>query len=195
MSSLTECGLPGIRQVPYGLHMCSFYGSRDDLVAALVPYFSAGLRSNERCIWVTAAPLDTAAAAQALERAGVDMRGALQKGALEIRDGAATYGEPEALQGKALADAWLREEQRALRDGYSGLRLSGNITFLRAADWPAFMAYEEAVNESVGGRRIVALCTYLLADCGAERMLDVKQRHACTLEHPDEGWQLTTGNA
>jgi hypothetical protein len=192
MSNLTECGLPGIRQIPYGLHMCQFYSSREELVAALVPYFGAGLRSNERCIWITAAPLDSAAAAAELERAGVDVRGAMQKGSLEIRDGADTYGKPGAMRGKALAELWLEEEQRALRDGYRGLRLTGNIAALGAADWPPFMAYEEAVNESFAGRRIVALCTYLLADCAGERQQDVLQRHACVLDRPDEGWQLTT---
>lgn len=47
---LTDCGLPGIGEIPYGLHMCHFYETRDQLAAALVPYFAAGLRSGERCI-------------------------------------------------------------------------------------------------------------------------------------------------
>ena len=30
-SSLTDCGLPGIGQIPYGAHMCHVYGSREAL--------------------------------------------------------------------------------------------------------------------------------------------------------------------
>jgi len=28
---LTDCGLPGIHQIPYGVHMCNFYRSREEL--------------------------------------------------------------------------------------------------------------------------------------------------------------------
>ena len=34
----TDCGLQGIKAVPYGIHMCHFYQQREDLAAALVPY-------------------------------------------------------------------------------------------------------------------------------------------------------------
>ena len=54
---MTDCGLPGITRIPYGVHMCSFYRTREELAATLVPYFVAGLRANERCIWITAEPL------------------------------------------------------------------------------------------------------------------------------------------
>jgi MEDS: MEthanogen/methylotroph, DcmR Sensory domain len=51
---ITRCGLPGIEHVPFGMHACHFYRNRNELVAAMVPYFIAGLRENERCLWITA---------------------------------------------------------------------------------------------------------------------------------------------
>jgi hypothetical protein len=72
-SNLTDCGLPGIRHIPYGVHMCHFYRGRDELAALLVPYFAAGLRNRERCIRIAAEPLDAAAARLALAQAGVDV--------------------------------------------------------------------------------------------------------------------------
>ena len=69
-SSLTDCGLPGVKEIPYGVHMCHFYRGREDLVEALVPYFVAGLRNGERCIWITAAPLSAAEAKLELRAAG-----------------------------------------------------------------------------------------------------------------------------
>jgi two-component system, sensor histidine kinase PdtaS len=70
-SHTTECGLPGLATIPYGVHMCHFYETRAELAAALVPYFVAGLRKQERCIWITAQPLDAAAAAAELRDAGL----------------------------------------------------------------------------------------------------------------------------
>jgi hypothetical protein len=43
---------------------------REDLAAALVPYFVAGLHNHERCVWVTAEPLCAEAAAAELLLAG-----------------------------------------------------------------------------------------------------------------------------
>ena len=189
-SGLTECGLPGIRQIPYGVHMCHFYEGRDDLAAALVPYFSAGLRSNERCIWITSAPLNALEAKLELGNAGVDVEAEIAKGALIVRDYSQWYVEAGRLKGAEIVALWLLEEERALAAGYRGLRITGNVTFLASNDWPEFMAYESAVNETFPGRRIVTLCTYPAGACGASEVLDVVHRHSCTLDHPDEGWQI-----
>lgn len=190
---LTDCGLPGIRDIPYGVHMCHFYERREDLVAALVPFFIAGLRSHERCIWITAQPLSAAEARQALRDAGCDADAAIAAGALTILDFSDWYAEKENLKGNQVVELWLAEEQRALAAGYRGLRITGNVTFLRPDDWPVFMEYEALVNQAFQGRRIVTLCTYSSRDCGAAEMLDVTHRHNCALDRPDEGWQILTG--
>ena len=191
-SNLTDCGLPGIRSIPYGVHMCHFYSGRDELAAVLVPYFAAGLRNRERCIWIAAEPLDAAAATLALAQAGVDVDAALAGGALILRDFSDWYGEGESLRGAAVVDFWLAEETRALADGYAGIRISGNISFLTPATWSVFMEYEDTVQKAFSGRRIVTLCTYPSERCGAANVLDVVHRHSCTIEHPDQGWQILT---
>jgi hypothetical protein len=189
---LTDCGLAGVREIPYGIHMCHFYETRADLAAALVPYFAAGLRKNERCIWVTAAPLHATDAAADLRKAGLDVDAALGKGALVIRDHSTWYSGDEKLKGNDVTDAWLEEETRALAAGYSGLRITGNTSFVTPAEWAPFMEYEHHINQAFSGRRIVALCSYRLAQLGAVDLLDVVRRHNCVLDRPDEGWQLLT---
>jgi hypothetical protein len=54
---ITRFGLPGIARLAFGMHACHLSSNRDQLVGALVPYFVAGLRGNERCLWVTAPPV------------------------------------------------------------------------------------------------------------------------------------------
>ncbi len=56
-SHLTECGIPGIGVVPFGIHFCHFYPTREDLLNVLIPYFEAGVRNNELCLWIAADPL------------------------------------------------------------------------------------------------------------------------------------------
>jgi hypothetical protein len=191
-SHLTDCGLPGITQIPFGVHMCNFYRTKEELAAALVPFFLAGLRGNERCIWITAEPLRAPDARAALEAAGLDARAEIERGALVVRDFGDWYAEAGALRGSQVVELWLAEEARALALGYQGLRITGNVTFLRPEEWPLFMEYEALVNRAFQGRRIVTLCTYWLEQCGSAEMLDVLRRHNGALDRPDEGWQILT---
>src|SRR5437762_2313474 len=64
----TPSGIPGLGDLRWGSHICQWYFKRGDLAGTLVPYFEAGLKNNERCIWVTAAPYETADAKHDLER-------------------------------------------------------------------------------------------------------------------------------
>lgn len=193
--ALTECGLPGIRAIPFGVHMCNFYRTREDLAAALVPYFAAGMRGNERCIWITAEPLDAVEARARLLAHGLEVDSAVLRGSLVVRNHSDWYARAGSLKGNEVADLWLAEEERALAAGYSGLRITGNVTFLRPQDWELFMEYEGLIDRLFRTRRIVTLCTYHLESCGATEVLDVMLRHHCTLDRPDKGWQILTGPA
>lgn len=187
---ITRCGLSGIDHVPYGMHACHFYKDRDELIAALVPYFVAGLRENERCLWVTASPLRSRDAIQTLRAAWQGADDALQEGALRVFDFESWYASAGAVKGIDVVELWLKEEERALAEGYKGLRITGNTSFLTPQDWAAFMEYEQAVTARFSGRRIVALCSYDVAQCDGERVNEVVQTHNCCFERSDADWQV-----
>ena len=189
---LTDCGLPGISRIPYGLHACHFYPDRQRLVEALVPYFLAGLRNNERCLWVAAPPLDADDARRALEAAaGVGLIAeVIGSGGLRIFDFDEWYASASGLNGLDIVRHWLEEEEKALAAGYSGLRITGNTSFLQPGDWATFMEYERAVSEGFAGRRIVALCSYPLASRSPQEVGEVMHTHECTFDRPDATWQV-----
>ena len=172
--------------------MCHFYERREDLVAALVPYFTAGLAAKERCIWITAEPLDVAGATEELGRAGLDVIASIRSGALVIRDHADWYGLVDGSEPTAIAGLWQEEERRALADGYSGLRITGNTSFVTPDNWIAFMRYEELINRDFANRRIVTLCSYNLVECAATDLLDVARNHHCMLDRSERDWQVVT---
>jgi hypothetical protein len=188
-SHITRCGLPGIEWVPFGMHACHFYGNSDQLVAALVPYAVAGLRGNERCLWVTAPPLPARKAVKALRAAWDGADDAIQAGALRILDFDHWYASAAGLKGLDVVELWLEEEKRALAEGYNGLRIAGNTSVLKPGDWSTFMEYEEAVTARCNGRRIVALCSYARAECNHQQMSEVMHAHHCTFDGPDPDGQ------
>ena len=190
LSHMTSFGLPGIDSIPYGTHACHFYKDRDALVAALVPYFTAGLRANERCLWITASPLPANEALQALRPAWPDADDAIQAGKLRIIDFDEWYESAGQLKGRSMVQLWLDEEERALAEGYNGLRITGNVTFLTPHTWLSFMDYEQSVSAQFRDRRIVALCSYLVTQCEDRHVNEVMHVHNCALEREDHTWRV-----
>ena len=187
---LTSCGLPGIDRVPFGTHACHFYKDKDALISALVPYFVAGLRANERCLWITASPLPANEALKVLRAAWSDTDNAIQAGKLRILEFDEWYERACQSKGREMVRLWLKEEERALADGYNGLRITGNITFLTPGTWSSFMDYEQSVSAQFRSRRIIALCSYLVTQSDETQQSEVMDAHNCTLEYEDATWRV-----
>lgn len=193
---ITDCGVPGIKGIPYGAHLCHFYDGQQDLTEALIPYFEAGLRNNERCIWVTADPLRAAQAKAALKSAVPGTDAFLAQDTLRILDFSDWYTTSEGKpKGRGVVNAWLEEERAALADGHAGLRINGNTSFLADGDWDAFIEHEHALSAAFQGRKIVTLCSYGVERRDAARTLDVVHSHHSTLHRTDSSWQVLTMRA
>lgn len=190
---ITECGIPGIGNIPFGIHLCHFYPERQDLVDSLVPYFMAGLRNNERCLWITAPPLPADEARAELAKVLPSLETMIQEERIRIVEATEWYGNIERVDANDLSNRWLEEEEQALAEGYRGLRITGNTSVLTPEDWDTFMGYESAVNKALKGRRIVALCSYNRHQCRPTGVLEVIQNHQVTLDRQDRDWEVLRG--
>lgn len=188
IADLTKYGIPGIDKVPFGIHVCHFYRAREDLVDALVPYFAAGLRNNENCVWVTRLSTDEAAAA--LGRVLIGLDAMLDKGQMQIVDAKGWHASTKGMDENAAAQFWLREEEKALSKGYQGLRGAVDTSLLYADDWDALMDYEGAVSDAIRDRRILMLCGYEAQGCQATSVLEAVRTHQHTLERRDANWEI-----
>lgn len=188
---LTDCGIPGIRRIPYGLHLCHFYAGRQELIDALVPFFVAGLENNERCVWVTADPLPADQARAELEKATPEVDAALRDGRLRILRADEWYGMALGMSGEQMIELWLQQEKKALSRGFQGLRVTGNTSFVTPETWDPFMEYEHACDRAFEGRRIVALCSYRGHHCGAAKVREVMRHHHYAIDRADPAWQVS----
>lgn len=188
---ITNFGLPEIDRIPFGMHTCHFYSNRDQLVAALVPYFVAGLHGNERCFWVTASPLSVREAVAALGDAWNGVEEAIETNALRILDFDQWYASSAGLKGLDVVQLWLKEEECALAEGYKGLRIAGNASPLKWGEWSTFMEYEQAVTAHFKSRRIIALCSYALMRCTDQQISEVLHAHHGALQTSDDDYWRT----
>jgi signal transduction histidine kinase/CheY-like chemotaxis protein len=194
MAGTAPSGLACCGELEWGAHFCQLYETCDDLIDTLVPFFAAGLSNHERCLWVTSEPLNAAAATAALATRVPDLSELVARGQIEIVDHAAWYAragilDPDSLD--AACDAWVQAEQDALARGYSGLRVTGNTSFLRSReDWRHFERYEARVAETFAGRKLLGMCSYHLGSSQGRDVLDVVRNHQFALARRDDAWEV-----
>jgi len=183
-------GIEGVGDVPWGTHFCLFYHITDDLIDILVPYFKAGLENNEFCMWVTSEPLSVDDATRALMEAVKEFDTYSKKGQIEILDYSEWYTQSGKFEADTVLQGWVEKERLALKNGFDGLRLTGNTFWLEKSDWKAFTEYEATVDSVIGNYRMIALCSYSLDKCRAAEVIDVVKNHRFALIRRAGTWEL-----
>jgi CheY-like chemotaxis protein len=194
----SDSGIEAVGQIPFGSHFCQFYRTKQDLIETLVPFFTAGLRNNELCLWITSEPLLAGEARALMHEAMPDFADYEARGQIEIRDFEDWY-QGETRTSEEVVQAWIERERQALARGFAGLRLTGNTSWVEKSGWDEFVAYEAAVNEVFPRLRILALCTYSLERCGGGEVADVCRNHQLALaprQEPRQGrWEVLDGSS
>jgi hypothetical protein len=189
-SNVTDCGIPHVGKISWGSHLCHFFQGRQDLVGCLVPYFRAGLENDERCIWVTAEPLPAPEAKAELSRSMHGLDRFLEEGQILILDSESWYARSGQTTKESVIDAWLQEEKVAALGRCTGLRIAGNLSFLKREEMASFLDYERAVNRIFPTHQIVALCSYDLRTCESGDLSSIIRAHHFTLGRTEAGWEI-----
>lgn len=186
-------GITMVGDLPWGSHFCQFYQTQQDLLDVLVPYFQAGLEGNELCVWVTSDFLTTDEAKAALSDGVPEMPQYLKNGQIEVFPYTDWYLKGGDFDLQRTLDMWMEKHNRALEQGYSGLRVSGNPYWIdNKKDWDDFAAYEAEINNVIGGTKLLVLCTYSLEKCGVVEIMDVVRNHEFALAMTRGEWQVVS---
>ncbi len=192
-SEKRNSGIALIGDLPWGSHFCQFYRTKKDLLYVLVPYFRAGLQSNELCIWVTSDFVTDEDALRAMKRGVPDFKSCLEKGQMEIFPYTDWYLKGGKFDLQRTLDMWMEKHDEALSRGFAGMRVSGNPYWIdNKKDWDDFACYEAEINNVIGGTRLLVLCTYSLKKCGVVEIMDVVRNHEFALAMNRGAWQIVS---
>ena len=185
-----DSGIDLLGYIPWGTHICQFYKTPEDLTSILVPYFKAGLENNEFCLWVTARPLGRRRALAAMRKAMPDFALYLRNGQIEVVPYDQWYLRDGIFDRQVVLERWIDKLDHALKQGYDGLRVTGNTSWLQKNDWKTFIEYEEEQNKVISKYRMIAICTYSLNRRSATEVIDVVNNHQFALIRRQDQWQL-----
>lgn len=189
-SDLRNTGIHMIGDMPWGTHICVFYENKADLLDTGAAYFKAGLESNEFCVWAISDLITENEARAALRRAVRDFDRLHAAGRIEFLKGVDWYLDGGRFDLERIIGGWREKLRGALAKGYDGLRVSGNAFWIQSNHWKAFCEYEQDLDCSVLGQKMIVLCTYPLQVSRATDILDVARAHQCTMTRRNGDWEL-----
>jgi chemotaxis family two-component system sensor kinase Cph1 len=148
-------------EIKLGEHLCSFYENKEEQFQIVFPFIVEGLARNEKCLYIADEnSVDEVKAGLLIH--GIDVEECLKTGQLNIR----TTKESYLKHGRfILNDMILQIDSfvyRAINEGYSGVRVAGEVTWLirELSYLEEFLEYEKTLNEVFRNRPVKLLCQY-----------------------------------
>lgn len=189
-NSARQSGIEAVGSIPWGSHFCQFYNDDADLTETLVPYFEAGLRGGEACLWVTGHTLEAERAESLMTDAVPEFKKHIRSGQMQIASISDWYSPGEVFDADAVLQGWIDKEADSKARGFAGLRLTGDTIWVERSGWANFMEYERKINTTFRRYNLVALCTYCMDRCSASDVIDVCCEHQFALARREGQWEL-----
>ncbi len=187
---MRHSGVEALGDVPWGTHFCQFYETPQELLDVSLPFFQRGLRDNESCMWITSEPVGAVAARHALAGAVPDLEERIHRGQIEFLDSRQWYAPRGQFEPERVLEGWAEKERTALAQGYAGLRVAANESWLGESTWRAFADYEAAADRMIGSLRLLVACAYPIQQCSGADILDVLRHHPLALVNNDGCWEV-----
>jgi len=191
-TELRKTGISAVGEVPWGTHFCYFYQTKQDLLDILIPYFKTGLENHEFCLWVISNSelLTEPEAMNALRKALPDLDRYVAKRSIEIVAHDAWFLVDGTFDLYKVANRFREKLDEALARGYAGMRVNGSPAWLYRPDDNELITFEKEVDKLFPDLRIVASCTYPIADSAASELLDVADAHRFVITRRHGNWEI-----
>lgn len=189
-TAFRDSGIDLLGQLPWGAHVCLFHETDVDLLEIEVPYFAAGLKANEYCLWLASNPIDPRHAEAALRAAVPDFDRRQAAGQIAILSGDEWYfGTGRIIDSEGSLTRLEEIFRGAIAGGYDGLRVAGNL-MVTTGERNQVLAYEHMADRALAERQIIALCAYPLSGCRASDVFDTVQAHGISITRRQGSWEL-----
>ena len=166
---LSEQVMSSVKKVPKGSHMVLFYNSQKEKHQIIFPFIEHGLEKEEAIIYLS----DEQSIKQIIKNMstfGIDVDKHEKTGALKVLNGEEWYVENGTINKELVVKKWMKALSDATKNGFSGLRVSGEPTyFFRHYILEPWMEYERSLPRTFD-LPITAICRYKTRDLESHNM-------------------------
>jgi len=187
---MRDSGIWGLGRVPWGTHVSVFYNTSSEMSEVLIPYYRSGLENREKCVWICTGTSGRQKAEESLTRAIPDAKRYIASRQMIVLSHDEFYLDSEGkFCPEKVAKQWKDLIELALAEGYEGLRVSGDSSWIDESMWDSFCAYERALYGSIDHERILVVCCYPRQGDWVPDTIDIMSSHQYALVHRRHGWE------
>jgi len=167
-----------IRDLKPADHLCCLYETEEEHRALLTPYLRQGLELGEKVLYIVDAHT-AETVLKYLRDDGLETEPYIANGQLSILTAGEAYMRDGVFNPDRMIDLLQSETERALAEGYSALRVTGEMTWaLRGLPGSErLVEYEAKLNRFFPHSRCLALCQYHQRRFQPDVLLDVLATH------------------
>lgn len=187
---LRQTGIIVQGSIPWGTHLCLFYETKQDLLDTMVPYFRAGLENKEFCLWILQPSITRQDALDVLRRGISDFDRHLSEGDIELTSQEQWFTKNGKFELAAVVQRFRAQLEKAISNGYVGLRANGTSAWLQKTDSTAFRELERKLDEAIAGTKMIVVCSFSLQDSDSTLVLDAARTHQLTAALRHGSWEV-----
>ena len=162
-------------------HCCYFYENKVNLLKVLSSFFKEGLENNEYCIWVLPEDITEQEIIDYFLKENYKFDEYLEKEQFKFYNFQHWYATSGSFDVKNILDRWIQNLKYALKKGYSGMRITGDVCLISQEDLDNFLDYELQLNSLIKEKFINAICTYPIIKYQKYQILDIASTHQSVL--------------
>jgi PAS domain S-box-containing protein len=159
-------------------HLCLIYDSREEQLAAVIPFIRMGLERGEQCVYIvdenTSETVTTA-----IREAGIDVNSAVTSGALVILTKQEAYLKKGYFDPEWMINFLKESTDKAKQAGFNALRVTGEMTWVLGGEQGVerLIEYEAKLNYFIPRNDCLALCQYNSRRFPPQIIIDIIRTH------------------
>ncbi len=168
----------------FGDHLCSIYRDVYEQMEIIVPYLSCGLKNHEKCIYIVDES-STNEIRKAFIGSGVEIDEYLKSGQFVFLTKEDAYLKGGSFDPDRMIATLKQAEETALKEGYSGMRATGEMTWVLSKHPGShrLIEYESKLNYFFPNSRSSAICQYHESRFDPDILIGVIHTHPKVVIH------------
>lgn len=171
--------LPALKRMRLGHHFCGIYQTDADHRRIVVDFVRLGVERHEKILYLV--NLQTSDQLKAtLSAEGIDVTALLASGQLVIRSAREAYLADGIFDPEKMVEAIRTETTNAVAEGYSALRVTGEMTWALSGEpgTERLAEYESMISSYFAtGAKVYSVCQYDQRRFDPDLLMDVLQAH------------------
>ncbi|NQU99456.1 MAG: MEDS domain-containing protein [Parcubacteria group bacterium] len=167
-----------IEGIALGDHVCSIYKNKEEQFSTVVPFIKKGLDNHQKCAYIVDENSKEEVIAE-LDKRGIDSKKYIKTNQLLLLTKRETYLKDGFFDPDKMIVLLKKTEKSALEEGYSGLRVTGEMTWVLegVSGSEKLIEYEAKLNDFFPDSKSTAICQYNENKFKPEILVEVIHTH------------------